>query len=280
MSKTTADLRDAIIARMDKTYDLIFVSYDDRLTDEQASALVSGDMESLWDSIGEWESDARYQGAIYEIEELTKDVLNEWRDDAEEADDADALDALDELEHDWEWSTERDETRWEIEDRESGDWLRQLVDQTPSLYVRVAIGSEFYLTGNADEDSVDDVMGNLNLEDTPALREVVRTILPEAGEGACVPYLFASVHVGDIYRLDATPDDLVTITGGSLLLENPWMGSGYNDNLPEGMTVTVPRSALVSDDEQFGYSWDSVCGLVRGAWPATVAKVEATEVAA
>ena len=268
-SRTLEDVRDAVIAAMDPKYDLIYVDYRDSLTDEQAAAVVRGDYESLWESTSEWEGDSLWEGAKYVMEELTKQVFSEWHA-ATETDEQDEW--VSGLEVDWEHSNEWFEAMQSLTERDSGDWVLDLIRNTSDLYLRVCVGEDMYLSGDLDSD-VETVMANISLTDTPALREVVRNILPEVGEGYVVPFVFGSGSVGDIHDLPMPwePDNDVTLTGGSLLLENVYMGSGWNDDLPEGTSITVKRDELRTDEDAPGYSWDDVCGLVKGAWPMTIA---------
>lgn len=273
MSKRTMQgLRDEMLARLRDSYDLIYVDYRDGLTDEQAAALLRGDTEALYDSLDQWEFEARADGTRYELDELAKEVISDW----EREDDEDYTVLADEFRY----SDEEDEVRDAIQDRDGSNPIRDLAGQTRSQYIRVRIGEDFVLAGEDMDEDVETVMANADLPDTPEVRALVRSIIPEAGTGRhLTPFLFASVDMSEVYDLPWNPEDEVTITGGSLLLEDGWNGAGWNDDLPEGFKITVKRGDLRHDEDAWGYSWDDVCGLVTGAWPATLS-VAKGEVAA
>ena len=60
--------------------ELVHVDYDDSLTDEQAEWYITGDMESLFDSVLDWESENRWYGADRYLEELTRHIQKESPD--------------------------------------------------------------------------------------------------------------------------------------------------------------------------------------------------------
>lgn len=271
-TRTLADLRDAVIADMSDKYDLIYVDRGDRLSDEQVGYLLAGDMESLWDDIGEWESDARWEGVKYHLEDMADDVLRRWE---REDDDFDGTDLRDS----WFYSEEWEEARYELEERDSGDWFRDLVNGCGSVFVRIRVGEPVMLDGNTleDDEVLADLVDNLCIPGVPA--DLVRDIAREC----CVccehtPFIFGSVQVRDIYDLPAEGE--VTVKGGSLVLEQVWAGAGYSEALPDDFEVTVAREAIRSDADQFGYAWDDVCGFVPGAYPIELVAVVAEEVAA
>lgn len=271
--RTLETLRDAMLARLSESYDLIYVDYRDGLTDEQAQSLIAGDAESLYESMDTWLSDASYDGARYELDELRREVIAEW----EREDDEDYTVLADEFVH----SDEEDEVRWVIQDRDGSNPIRDLAGQTRPQYIRVRIGEDFVLAGEDMDEDVETVMANADLPDAPEVRALVRSIIPEAGTGRhLTPFLFASVDMREVYDLPLDREAEVTITGGSLLLEDGWNGAGWNDDLPEGFQITVKRGDLRHDEDAWGYSWNDVCGLVTGAWPASLAPVGKCEVTA
>lgn len=275
-NRTLMDLTNEVVSNMDERYTLIYVDYRDQLTDTQVAAMVRGDWESLWDSIQDWEADSQYDSAREVVNELAERVLDGWEAEAETDAETEWIDGLRE---DYEYSEEWDEARFAVYDRDDSNAIRDLASQTGTIYLRVPVGEEMVLSGDVDED-VETVVANLDLPDSPALREVIRGILPEVGEGYVMPFVFGSADVGDLYDLPAEDDARLTLTGGSLLLENTYMGSGWNDDLPGDFVTEVYRRDLRTDEDAPGYSWDDVCGLVRGAWPLSVATVGKCEVAA
>lgn len=263
-----AEFSDAVIAAMDDTYTLMYIDYDDRLSPEQINAVFRGDTEQVWDSNEDWEWENRRHGIESALDDtLAKDVLTSWLREGRLMPD----DFLDQ----WKWSDEYDTARFAMEDRDDSDVYRDLARQSGTVFVRVEIGQSFVFDGNVTEELVDEVLGGLTIPETPALRSLVEQILPECYHGGeHVPFLFGSVRVGDVYDLPWDEDAEVTLTGGSLLFEDCMNGAGYSEAPPvdymDALTVTVKRSDLLTDDDQFGYSWDSVCGFVGGCYPISV----------
>ncbi len=91
------------LARLDAKYELSYVSYDDSLTDEQVAMIVRGDYDAAYESICEYESDSRWEGVKYVIEDtftseeraaITPDDMDEVRYAIEERDESDLLGGL------------------------------------------------------------------------------------------------------------------------------------------------------------------------------------------
>ncbi|MET0711074.1 MAG: hypothetical protein ABWZ30_01020 [Jiangellaceae bacterium] len=77
-ARDSSALADAVIAALDATYDLVYVSYDDKFTREQIAALVRGDSEKLWSDTMDWESDSRYESCKVIIEQEAAQVVRNW----------------------------------------------------------------------------------------------------------------------------------------------------------------------------------------------------------
>jgi hypothetical protein len=67
-----------IIARLDATYDLVFVDYNDQLTPEGAAMIVRDDYESLFDSMSDWENESRWYGAASVLEQIVSREELHW----------------------------------------------------------------------------------------------------------------------------------------------------------------------------------------------------------
>lgn len=268
------EFTDAVEAELFEHYHLVDVSYDHRLTDSQVDGLLSGDADALYSEEYEWYDEALYEGARFAITAHAEDVVAAWTRQGRVLPD----DLLDE----WFYSDQWDSVRFAVYERDRSTPVDDMARNTRVVYVRVRIGDSFIFDGDVTDDLVDHVISCLDYDsaDEEALEACIRRMLPECYQGGeHVPFLFGSVMLTDLLDADLDPRAEVTLSGGSLLFEDCWNGAGYNDTVaPDyssgNLTVTVPRSELRSDKAQFGYSWDSVCGFVQGAYPLEVKVVE------
>jgi len=251
VSYTLENLADEIRGAMDETYNLVYVDYRDELSDEQAAMIVRGDMESVWESVQEWESDATWDSACDIADELANDALRGLEDD----DDG----SVDALRDDWQGSQERYDIIDAIRERDSSDIIGELVKRSSRVLLRVEVVDEDHAWAFEPVEPTD-FLARVGFEATPAnlesACEVIANASPEFGVG--MVYALAAVDLGDIYALQ--DDDVVTIVNPHLWLGNPFAGSGYEAGF-EG-TVTVPRAELRTDKDAFGYGWAEACGGV------------------
>jgi hypothetical protein len=262
-------LADEIIKRLDKSYDLVYVDYRDQLTDSQVSKLARG--EEWVDESWEWEADNRFESAEQIIDELARPIVGKW---SEEADDADLDFVLDAFKYGDEW----DRVRFEIEERDTGGWVDQLVRQTPSVLLRISAIDEDH--GYAFQDvKPRRVLKDLGLR---ATRENVKTVSDVLAE--CSPeysvllgYWIVGADVSDLYELPISTRAEVEIVNPYLYLGNPFMGSGFISERPLQGTVRVKREDLRTDEDAFGYSVDQVYGGLRASdFEAAIRPVETT----
>lgn len=279
-SALVSQFADEIIKRLQPKYDLVYVDQRDELSDSQVAALVRGDewIDESW----EWESDQRYESAKYIIDDLASDVIREW--DAET--DADLAFVVDAFKHDAE---EWDRVRFEIEERDTGNWVEQLIRTSPRVLLRVNV---------LDEDhaySYEDVKPRRVLKDIgmPATRANVETVDRTLAE--CSPefsvllgYWIVGADLDDIYELpmpdltdhehcvemgrcwqdrDPCPalEGNIEIVNPYLYLGNPFSGSGFISERPIEGVVTVKREDLRTDKDAFGYPVDEIYGGLRAS---------------
>ena len=275
------DLHEAVMAEMDKSYDLIYVDYRDKLTDTQVNALVQRDWDSLYDELGEWESDARWESVRYHMKDLAEGIISRL----EQEHDVDLSWLYDEYEHTGTW----DEAREQMEERDTSDWLRQLASNTGGVLLRIPLRDSLgqpadedhniYVNGANDLPEPDFFLATHGIAPTPENVEAYRSICAEVGYGGnfLLPFLLAYVDVSDLY---AIPYDCgwVEFTDPHLLLENCYAGSGFDAQIHG--TVRVHIDDLRTDEGAPGYSWDSVCGLYKPAYAAEIRPVLNEESAA
>jgi hypothetical protein len=247
-------LADEIVKRLDKSYDLVYVDYRDQLTDTQVSALVRGDewLDESW----EFESDSRYDSAKRIIDELAGNVIREWSDEA----DADLDFILGAFEGD-EW----DRVRFEIEERDTGSWVEQLVRQTPTALLRINVIDEDH-GYSFEEVTARRVLKDLGMRATRENIATVNYVLANASPGYSVllGYWIVSADVSAIYELAHDVEE-VEIVNPYLYLGNPFVGSGFISERPLDGTVRVKREELRTDKDAFGYAVDEIYGGLRAS---------------
>lgn len=264
---TPAQVADLLISRLDDKYDLIYIDRGDQLTDEQVAAMVAGDTEKLWDSISEWESDARWYGIKYVIGELVSDLRREYEDDE------DALEAIDEFNDGGE---DRDHVCDEIAQRDSGQWFTDLVNATPDVLLRICCIDEDHAFAFQPVDPPQ-VLGLLDgIEMTDENLKVVADALLECSPefSVLMGYWVVGADLGEINNLPVGDGERVQITNPYLYLGNPFAGSGWISEEPLIGTVTVDRDDLRTDKGAFGWSLDEVYGgLSASRFSATLTPV-------
>src|SRR5664280_1152671 len=268
-TRTATDLANAMIDDLDKTYELVYVTYDDTLTDEQVGHVVRGDMEALWESLAEWEDETSWDSVEQIIAELKASVIRGWENenDVDYSNLADAFDGSDEWER----------VRYEIEERNTGDWIKRLVRQTGQVLLRIPIDT-------IDEDNAfcfQEVepaggLGRIGVAHTKDNRSEVSYGLANASPEVSVlmGYWIVGADVEALYDLPIDGDAQVEITDPYIYLGNPFAGSGFVSEKPLTGTVRLSRADLRTDKDAFGYSINDIYGGVRASsFEATIAAI-------
>lgn len=116
-------------------YDLVYIDRGDKLMDGQVDSVLSGDLDEVEESFGEWLDDNRHIGALHHatdlVELVTTHMVREGLVDDDDADDVE----IEAKNSDW----------WEgflhdIEERDQSDPLKDLAERTPDPYVLVDLG--------------------------------------------------------------------------------------------------------------------------------------------
>ena len=229
------------IAKLDDKYDLVFVNHDDKLSDDQVDALVSGDLESFWEKTAEFESESRDVGIDSVIDNEFDD--EEW----------DSLSAEDQ-------QTVRDT----IAERDNSDWVTQLINQTPNPLLRIKVVDED--DGWSYEEVVpQQVLDAIQLQATEHNVKVIQAALNESSPeySTLLGYWIVSLDLKMLYQADQSKK--LRITNPYLYLGNPLMGSGWvTEEALEG-TVVVERSDVHTDKKAFGYSISEVYGGLQAS---------------
>lgn len=254
--RTLAELRDEIIKRLDKAYDLVYVNYRDQLTNEQVEVLAKkGAIDEFWDGTEEFESDNRWESEKYIIDELLKEIASEdntWVEVAEEFPGTD----------------EFDEVRYEIEERDRGNWPRELASQTPAALMRVLVLDEdnAFPMGE-DNPTPEEALERLGLPVTDSNLKVIAYTINNADphwNGAMAFWIFG-LDVEALYEMPIEPETVIEITNPYVYIGNPYQGDGFISEAPLEGTVRIKRSDLTTDKGAFGYPVSEVYGGLDGS---------------
>lgn len=102
---------DELIKRLDKTYDLVYVAYDDKFTEGQIRWILDGQLDRLEEDLDEWQTSCRWESVQYILSQFTGEELDELSAD------------------------EKDELEQAIFDRDVSDPLTDLARNSPDVDV-------------------------------------------------------------------------------------------------------------------------------------------------
>lgn len=241
--------------------DLVHVEHDDRLTSEQAAAVVSGDWDEVDnDDFTEWMAEATVGAAREIIKETAGDILRRMITDGtlDEDEDPDVIADV------FEWTTEWDEVRFWLEDHDPSDPLRTLAQRTPDPLVQWVPESTIELDVEDEEGSAQEVtvaLDEVGLSCSQHNVEAMYAAMAECHGPTEVRVLFTA----DLSELLDPSVTEVRLKDPTLLLLNPYDGSGMDTANMRG-TITVPRNEIRLDSA-LGYgSWDNIAGVVTSAY--------------
>lgn len=248
---------------LSESYDLIHVDYDDHLNDEQAALLVQiktynrdEDYERFWESFWDWESEARYDGAMFEIDNLRSNFPHS--DEVCEVCGGPVIifDDLDE-----------DDIRITIQERESGNWVDQLIANTPTVVLRASWGSlddgSFHVPDESDGglEIVREKMTEIGLEweDTPHNLAAIDNLVAETYEGDLLNmHVVFNAELSDLSKHVPWGQSLdIKVTNPTVWIGSTFTGTGWAEMI-EG-TITVPMQSVVLDSDD-GYGFCEVFG--------------------
>ena len=207
--------------------ELVHVAYDDSLTDEQAEWFITGDMESLFDSVLEWESESRWYGADWYIDELVRHIRKDSPD----------------FEPDDEWL---EDVRDALMDLDDSDILGDLAKNT---YSGVTLCKWLIDEDSAEwgKHSVDELIKALDVPDTAENRAVADELIANATTDLGMAFSAYEVSPADLHGLRA---DRAAIRSRWLPVcyGNPFTGGYWAGAFDMGAPVTVPISELTPED--------------------------------
>ena len=258
--RTVEALAEAVESELEPSYTLVWIARGDSLTDEECAALVRGDEEALWQSRAEWEADCQWDAACDAADEIAERILREWGDEDCDLPTDDAVRCVD-VESEWRGSSERAEIIDLIRERDTSEWLSDLVRETSSVLIRVQASEEGDY-GYDEEIDPAAMLSDLGMDASEPNVSALRHALSNAGTGVYIAFWIASVDVGEVFAL---PYDCpsVTLTDPYLWVGNPFTGAGWMTESPISGMVTLPRASLRTDRDAWGYSMDEIHGGIH-----------------
>lgn len=215
-------------------YDLIYLDYRDELSKEQALALANGDWSEFWELTHDWESEGRYDGATYEVGQLMSEL---------ESDNPELLDAIDEHRYELE-----EYARDMILDRDSGEWLEELIDRADPLDCMLPLINEDEASWGEERNPLD-ILKALGVAGTPENVELAEELINEATTELGMAWAVFPMKLRDLMKTNNEPlavDEAIVCYG------NPFTG-GYWSVAFKGHKINTHRSEIMFDGD-WGYS--------------------------
>jgi hypothetical protein len=257
------------LAALPERVELVYVAYDDSLTDKQIQHAFDGKAPFEDAEYEEWESDLRYANAVVVIEEhVNADDLALLRESAGDI----GLALFDEL-------------RFAVEERDTSTPFEDLARQTGHKWMRYSVGVESSSDWTSDDEqiaadvaAIAEALGIDPVEHRALLDELVR----EGGTGVVHVLWYGAVdeliepcsHFGADGQ---PPERRITWENPHLLILDSLNGAGHMVDFPG--TVTLPfkpgRLKLDASGIGNGYSWsDEIAGLSSDRDTTTVTVTE------
>jgi len=267
---------------------LRYVSYDDQLSTEQMDTILEGRWNDAENDVDERLSDGAYEEAVRVATEELATAVEEGRFDRE----------WDELDPD-----EQDESRYAVEERDDSDAVGDLLRNTGDQLMRTSLGrpaerlSESRWASGHQLDTggfearlkaVSDLLKEAGVDPSAegvqeAIEELVDNGPWDWHEGVQLDVIFYA-PLEDAVPAPRSDSDcpetamkVLEFAKPHILLIDKWNGSGHDVVVPSPLKKTLIRPAedgpevpqtgrAYLDASAGGYSWDSVCGLVKSAY--------------
>ena len=248
---TVKEFADFVERTLEPSYELIYISYGDDLSDTGVRAVFYGDddeWEAYWDECSEWEADNTYQSARQELQEHISTRLDFLRS-IKGHQGSEYNDAYDELVNSFEESEHMENLVDAIRERDGGSWLKELISQESNK------GCHLDLSGDllGDTDRLPDAktfIERLGIQPTPAALARVENALSNLGGEISEIHACFNVNLLDMYNL---PYDCTKLEIGpfALLVD----GVDYDEETYElDVSMVVRREDLNLDlEDDYGF---------------------------
>lgn len=246
--RTNDELLEQAKEYLDESYYLIHIHRDSRLNKDQVNALVRGDIEELYADSDDWYFDELYESCKYEIMDKDCGLLAE-------------INATDEERNEFINSSQFDELRYMIEERDESNWVKDMA--WGQVLLRIRIGDDLVFDRSWAQ-APGSFLKRLGIDPTPenltAFDDISTNCYTEGGT-QYAPFLLFAADVSDMHELRTSQDAVgIRVRNPYLLLEDIWSGAGMDGEMNFG-DVYIRSDDICSDDDAEGYSWDEVCGL-------------------
>ena len=257
----TASALAAAMALLPDDPDLVYVAYDDQLTDDQIAEALAGETGPGWARFCDWHTEAQQHGALEEIRQLPDEIRGDLSMDEEQQ----LIDELLERDVSTAWDDLAAKSRdrlfvYQVGERDANaDEVDVERCWTPSQHDEVA---------EAQVAKLREILGGRGLDmDLPVNVQAVETIVAEnlyhggvvtvLWYGSPAPWIdlvggepYDDPTVGVLER----PDTTITFTAPQVLVWNGWGGAGWFEQF-EG-ELTVPWEPERLHLCQRGGQWD------------------------
>lgn len=240
---TVEEFADFLERTLDPSYELIYITRYDSLSNTGVRAVFYGDDDewgAYWDECSEWEADYAYQSACQELQDHIPTQLDFLRN-IKGHQGSEYNDAYDELLNSFKESEHMEGLVDVIRERDGGSWLKELVGQEPHK------GCYLDLSGDllGDRDSLLDAktfIERFGIQPTPAALAKVESVLSDLSNGVSEIYACFNVNLLDMYKL---PYDCTKLEIGPFIL---LVDGDYNEETYElDISMVVRREDLNLD---------------------------------
>lgn len=238
MDANTRYWLDEAIAALPDELELVWVHYDDVLSEKQIGFLLEGDM-ALWDSLWEWESTA----SDYAVRDYLEDAIGQDRA-AIVYDDYEAY----------------DEFRSVCQDRDNSDFLTKIISNTEPIMVRYYMEHDVSsMWGMEDEeaDSEAEAIAEVAGIDYETNKTALEALVANASYGGSLCVLHRS-DLDDVAKV--INGGTVVFTDPMLLVYDGYNGSGHMEEVKGEVTVTIGPNTITHDAGRFSWS-DDIAGI-------------------
>lgn len=214
---TVEEFADFLERTLEPTYELIYITYYDDLSDTGVRAVFYGDdddWEAYWDSCSEWEADNAYQAAGEELQDHVTTQLELLRSikghQGSEYDDV-----YHELLNSFENSEHQEGLIDVIRERDEGSWFKHLVAQEDNENCHLDLSGDLI---DDDTDRLPDAktfLERLGIQPTPSALAEVEKVLNDLDDEVSEVYACFSVSLLDMYEL---PHDCTKLEIGPFVL--------------------------------------------------------------
>ena len=243
-----------------RTFELVYVDHRDELNDEQIDMYLADDEIGLDDSIWEWVADQRAERAVSELDDIIREL------------DLDDLEVTCRQDLD---TSDEDNLRSMIEERDESDPIADLVRNTPNQLFRVTIARPdraWYIMRDEEYNKAAAwVAGQLYGVGVPLLpaARFARDLLNECGDWIHDGHTLDVIWYGDIKtaKKAGVGDKLTFQAGANILLLDRVNGSGHDDAIVFPVTIPITEDNRPHLDRTGGgYGWEAVAGTYNPAY--------------